>query len=400
MRKTIEIVIVGGGMVGLTLANLLAQSRHRESLRVTIIDAVERPEYNNGREVSLRVSAIAGGSADILQRSGVWNHIIGERACPYRDMKVWDAAGSVDGPETLTFGAAEFAVAELGFIVENVLIQHALLKQLDLQDVATEFSTKIAAVEKSADRYSVKLESGSVLRPDLLIGADGARSFIREAAGISVQSWPYPQKAFVTHLQPERSHCNTAWQRFLETGPIGLLPLSDGRVSTVWSTTPELAEKALAASDKELQTTLTSATDGVLGILTPAGPRGAFPLQAQHADQYVLPGLALIGDAAHTVHPLAGQGVNLGFSDALALASVIEQAIAKNEDPGDLPVLRRFERARVGDNKTMLHFVDGLNRLFSNKSASLARVRGAGMRLFNKSGPVRDHAVQVALGLK
>jgi 2-octaprenylphenol hydroxylase len=314
-------------------------------------------------------------------------------------MKVWDAAGSVDGPETLTFDAAEFAVAELGFIVENDLIQKQLAGNLESQEVDVKFSTKITSLEASAERYSIELDSGTVLQSDLLIGADGARSFVRASAGISVKSWPYPQKAFVTHLQPERSHEHTAWQRFLETGPIGLLPLSDGRVSTVWSTTPELAEGALAATDKELQTMLGEATDGVLGVLTPAGPRGAFPLRAQHADQYVLPGLALIGDAAHTVHPLAGQGVNLGFADAAALAAVIAEAIAESEEPGDLPVLRRYERARKGDNKTMLHFVDGLNRLFSNDSEGLARIRGAGMRLFNKSGPIRQHAVQVALGI-
>jgi 2-octaprenylphenol hydroxylase len=222
---------------------------------------------------------------------------------------------------------------------------------------------------------------------------------VRDQAGISVRSWPYPQKAFVTHLMPEKSHCNTAWQRFLETGPIGLLPLRDGRVSTVWSTTPALAKIALAASDNELRSMLTDATDAVLGKLAPAGPRGAFPLRAQHANKYVLPGLALVGDAAHTVHPLAGQGANLGFSDAAVLAEVIEEAFDANENPGDLPVLRRYERARKGDNKTMLHFVDGLNRLFSNDSASIARLRGTGMRLFNKSGPIREHVVQIALGI-
>ncbi len=399
MRKPFDIVIAGAGMVGLTVANLLAQSDRGDVLRITILDAGKRPVFVPDSDVSLRVSAIAAGSAEILGGIGVWEDIVNKRACPYRDMKVWDAAGNIDGPETLCFDAAEFAVPQLGFIVENVLIQDALLTRLGQTEVVTRFDAVISSVEVSAERFSVVLECGDELPTDLLIGADGARSFVREEAGISVRSWPYPQKAFVTHLQPEKSHCDTAWQRFLETGPIGLLPLSDGRVSTVWSTTPELAEKALRAADEELQTMLTESSDSVLGELTPAGPRGAFPLQAQHAEHYVLPGLALIGDAAHAVHPLAGQGANLGFADAAALASVIDESIATNENPGDLPVLRRYERERKGDNKIMLHFVDGLNRLFSNESRPMARLRGTGMRLFNKSGPIRDRAVQVALGI-
>jgi 2-octaprenylphenol hydroxylase len=145
---------------------------------------------------------------------------------------------------------------------------------------------------------------------------------------------------------------------------------------------------------------LTEATDNVLGQLKPTGPRGSFPLKAQHTDHYVLPGLALVGDAAHAVHPLAGQGANLGLADAETLASVISAALAANENPGDLPLLRNYERARKGANKTMLHFIDGLNRLFSNDSTSLARLRGTGMRLFNSSGPIRARAVQVALGIR
>ena len=153
-------------------------------------------------------------------------------------------------------------------------------------------------------------------------------------------------------------------------------------------------------TDGELGELLTDVTDGVLGHLMPTGPRGAFPLRSQHAVTYVQEGLALVGDAAHTVHPLAGQGVNLGFADAAALAATITRALDADEYPGDLPTLRRYERARKGANKTMLSFVDGLNRLFSNRSGSLARLRGVGMYLFNRSGPIRDHAVQTALGLR
>jgi 2-octaprenylphenol hydroxylase len=249
------------------------------------------------------------------------------------------------------------------------------------------------------DRYTVEFADGRSIEADVLIGADGGASFVRESAGIDVQVWQYAQTAFVTHLRPEIDHRNTAWQRFLQTGPVALLPLGDGRVSTVWSTTSEMAREAQQATDEELGRMLSEASDWVLGELTPGGPRGSFPLRAQHADHYVLPGLALAGDAAHSVHPLAGQGVNLGFADAESLAVTIITAIANEEHPGDLPVLRRFERARKGANRTMLHFIDGISRLFVNESESLARLRGGGIRLFNLSGPVRQYAVQVALGI-
>ena len=225
-------------------------------------------------------------------------------------------------------------------------------------------------------------------------------SMARSAAGIPVDTWAHEQKALVTMLRTASGHQHTAWQRFLDTGPIGMLPLSDGRISIVWSTTPEEAEDALAMDDEALSARLTEVSDGALGPLHVAGSRGAFPLVSQHARHYAQEGIVLIGDAAHSIHPLAGQGVNLGFADAASLVELIGNAVERDENPGDLPILRRYERARKGANRTMLHFMDFLNRLFSNESRPLARLRGTGMYLFNKSGPVRDHAVHTALGLR
>lgn len=400
MNKTFDIVVAGGGIVGLTVAALLVRCSQASRLRITIVDAGQRPEFLTDDDLSSRVSAISCGSADVMQQAGVWDAVVLHRHCPYRDMRVWDAAGSADGPDTLAFAAAEFALPQLGFIVENVLIQDVLLAELERGGVSLRYASSISSLRRSDDRFVLTLESGEDISAELLLAADGARSLIREQAGISVRSWRYPQRAFVTHLQPEHAHQNTAWQRFLPTGPIGLLPLHDGRVSTVWSTTPELAAEALAATDEQLESMLTEASGATLGRLKPAGARGAFPLHAQHTTQYVMPGLALLGDAAHAVHPLAGQGANLGISDAAMLARVVEDALSKNEHPGDVSTLRRYERARKGENETMLRFIDGLNRLFSNDSRALAHVRGAGMRLFNKSGQIRDYAVQVALGLR
>ena len=400
MNREFDILIAGGGMVGLTIALLLAQGDTNEQLNITVVDAGERPSFDPDQDVSLRVSAIASGTASLLDRLGIWDSIAETRACPYQNMRVWDATGSVEGPETLRFEAAEFAVPQLGFIVENVLIQDALLTALDATNVSINFATRIRSVQKSGDRYVVEYGGGQTAKPELVIGADGASSFVRNSAGITVRSWKYSQTAFVTHLRPESSHRDTAWQRFLTNGPVALLPLADGRVSTVWTTTPEQAQELSDASEDEVAALLTDATDRVLGELSPSGPRGSFPLKSQHANRYVLAGLALAGDAAHAVHPLAGQGANLGLADARVLADVIAGALAAGDYPGDLPLLRRYERARKVANKSMLHFIDGLNRLFSNESAPLARLRGLGMALFNKSGPIREYAVQVALGIR
>jgi len=352
-------------MAGLTVAALLAQCRHRDRLRLTVVDAAPRPTHSKKDDVALRVSAIATGSAELLDSIGAWSHISDTRASAYERMCVWDEFGTADSSAAIRFDAAEFAVPQLGFIVENVLIQHAILRILDDLNVTLMFNTKVDS-----------------LNADLVIGADGARSFVRESAGIETRDFPYGQTALVTHLRPENSHCKTAWQRFLQDGPLGMLPLNDGRISVVWSTHEALADRAMSASDD----------------LEVSGPRGAFPLCARHARQYVMPGIALIGDAAHAVHPLAGQGANLGLQDAATLAGVIDDALGNGGHPGDRPVLRRYERARKGENAMMLHFMTGLNRLFATDSALVRELRATGMRLFNYSGPIRDHAVKVAIG--
>ena len=382
MNKKFDILIVGAGVTGLTVAALLAQSQQSDRLRLTLVDAAPRPVHRSKDDVALRVSAIATGSAELLDSIGAWQYVSDTRACAYESMRVWDQNSVVESATTLRFDAAEFAVQQLGFIVENVLIQHALLKVLDRLDITLQFDTKVESIQA-----------------DLVIGADGARSFVRESAGIKTHDYPYGQSAVVAHLRPELRHRDTAWQRFLNDGPLGMLPLSDGRISVVWSTHQEAADRAIAASDEELGSMLSDASDFVLGKLSVAGPRGAFPLCARHAEHYVLPGVALIGDAAHAVHPLAGQGANLGLQDATRLAEVVTAALENNEHPGDRPVLRRYERARKGENATMLHFMTGLNTLFATDSALLRELRATGMRLFGVSGPIRERAVKVALGV-
>ena len=401
MKNNFDVVIVGAGIVGLATAALMAQSPGCDKLRITIVDAGKKPVFNIGDDVGLRVSAISRGSMNVFQDLGIWSHVLELRASAYQKMRVWDSRESIEGPDTLRFDAADFAVPELGFIVENILIQDALLIRLNELRIEVRFETPIERSSQQPGRRitEVLLQDGNSIAADLVVGADGAASLTRENAGIAVTTWSYPQSAFVTHVMPERSHQNTAWQRFLPDGPLAFLPLHDGRVSVVWSTTPDKATWATKAENKELAESLAKASDHLLGNLTIAGPRGSFPLRSQHAERYVLPGLALVGDAAHAVHPLAGQGANLGIADSAALVSSVSDALSRGEYPGDISTLRNYERQRKGANMTMLHFIDALNRLFLSDSEAVANLRGSGMRLFNRSGPVQRQAVQVALGI-
>lgn len=400
MKNRFDVVIVGAGVVGLSVAALLAQRDVGKQLRLTLIDAEQRPRYQAEAEVALRVSAIATGSAELLESIGAWSAVLQQRACAYEGMRVWDESSTVDSGDALRFDAAEFGVPQLGFIVENVLLQDAILKVLDKQDVDLVFGAAIESLQAQEGGHQVTLADGRKFAADLVIGADGTRSMVRTSVGIETNDWDYEQAAFVTHLQPEKDHGNIAWQRFLRSGPIGMLPLADGRISVVWSTTEEQASWAISATEEDLGRALTEASDHVLGTLVVAGLRGMFPLRAKHARDYVKAGVALIGDAAHAVHPLAGQGANLGLQDAAALADVIDKALQNGEHPGDRPVLRRYERAQKGANTSMLHLMTGLNRLFATDSALLKELRTSGMRLFSRSGPLREHVVNVALGVK
>lgn len=399
MKDRFDVVIAGGGLTGLTCAALLAASEQSHRMQIRVVDAGRRPRFSPEDDVALRVTALSVGSGDIYRSLGIRERILEARACPFVEMRVWDATRPAFGQEALHFDAAEFAVPALGHIVENVLAMDALLEFLADLKIDVAYDRQITGLRETGSGHLVEFADGDSIEADLVVGADGANSFVRRYTGIAITTWRYPQSALVTHLEPTEAHRNCAWQRFLADGPLALLPLGDGRVSVVWSTAPDEAQAALAMSEKTLGERLTEASDRVLGPLTVAAPRASFPLKAQYAAHYVKPGLALIGDAAHNIHPLAGQGANLGIADATELARVVGAALAGGEHPGDSYVLRRFERARKGANQTMLHFVDALNRLFSSPSPALAALRNGGMRLFNNSGPLRRRAVAIALGV-
>ena len=281
------------------------------------------------------------------------------------------------------------------------MIQSALWEGLARQN-NIEVICPALPVEVSFDEDAARvvLDNGRTLSAQLLVAADGADSRVRERAGIATQGWRYDQQGVVATVTSQRSHQDTAWQRFLPDGPLALLPLGDGRCSIVWSTAPERAERLLALDETAFCRELSVASDGVLGEIVATGPRAAFPLRLQHAHDYVRPRLALIGDAAHSVHPLAGQGVNLGLLDAAALAEVLLDARQAGRAIGALKTLRRYERWRKGDNLLMMGVMDGFKRLFGTTWSPLRFARNAGLTLTDKLQPVKNLIMRRAMGLE
>jgi 2-octaprenylphenol hydroxylase len=387
-----DIIIVGGGMVGLTLACALGGS----DLSIAVIETQTPQDVSAQDEYDLRVSAISRASQKVFENLGAWPHMQSRRISPYEHMQVWDAAG--DGQ--IHFAAADLGVDVLGHIVENKLVQFGLWQALSQhKNVQCFCPAKISKIICDVAAQKIVLADGTELVARLLIGADGAHSQVREAAGITLEQSPYAQKGVVCVVQSSKHHQSTAWQRFLPTGPLAFLPLADGRCSIVWSASDSEADRLLTLDDEQFSRELEQAFDFTLGAVTGVGKRAAFPLIRRHAERYVIPGVALIGDAAHTIHPLAGQGVNLGILDAASLAQVLLDARRERRDIASLAVLRRFERWRRGENTLMMYSMSGFKWLFGSDQPALAALRNAGLNLVNSLGPVKHAFMRRAMGL-
>lgn len=390
--RSFDCVIVGGGMVGAALACALLG----KGLAVALVEA--RPPARDWPpgEIDLRVSAISRASQRLLTRLGAWERILELGASPYRQMRVWDAVGG----GRIHFDSEDLGETDLGHIVENRVVQLALWEQLECaEEVTLVCPGGITDIERQDDGWRLLLTDGRYLGARLLVGADGRDSLVRALAGIATEGSEYGQRAIVATLVSERWHQETAWQRFLPTGPLALLPLRDGHCSLVWSASDALARELLTLDDGAFADALTDASDACLGRLRPEGPRAAVALRAQHAKTYVEPGLALIGDAAHAIHPLAGQGVNLGFLDAAALVEALDLALQRRRDIAGLWTLRHYERARRGDNQLMLSAMDAFKRLFSHDQQPVATLRSLGLDLADRLTPVKRLFIAQALGL-
>ncbi|MCP5125622.1 MAG: UbiH/UbiF/VisC/COQ6 family ubiquinone biosynthesis hydroxylase [Gammaproteobacteria bacterium] len=389
-----DLIIAGGGMVGSALACALGET----DLRIALLEGAPLDCIRPEPEPDLRVSAISRASQRIFAAVGAWDDMTAWRVSPFRDMRVWDATGFGH----IHFDSATIGEPLLGWIIENRVIQYTLLervRQLATVELLCPTALKTAEPLKGPG-WRVRLDDGREFTTQLLVGADGAQSKVRQQAGIATRGWSYDQKAVVGNVRTAKPHQATAWQRFLPTGPLAFLPLHDGRCSIVWSTTPEQADRLLTLDDAAFAEALAEAFDQRLGEIIEVGRRGAFPLRLQHTRDYIRPGLALIGDAAHVVHPLAGQGVNLGLLDAATLAEVILDALTAGQEIGALKVLRRYERWRKADNLLMLGVMDGFKRLFSNSLPTVGLLRNLGLSLTDAAGPLKNLIARRAMGLE
>jgi len=391
--KQYDVVIIGGGMVGLTLACALGQ----QEFNVAVVEAYEPSDIQAGDEYELRVSAISKSSQQVFKNINAWRGMSQRRASPYQHMHVWDSTG--DGK--IHFDAADLGVDVLGHIIENRVVQFSLYEQCQqLHTVELLCPQQVKDIHFTQQQSEVVLDDGRCITAKLLVGADGANSRVRDSAEISINKSAYEQKGVVAVVKSTMEHKNTAWQRFLPTGPLAFLPLSDGRCSIVWSAENQRADELLSMDDESFCRELESEFDFTLGKVESIGQRAAFPLIRRHANEYVKKGLALIGDAAHTIHPLAGQGVNLGILDAAALAETIVAARSKGQSIYSLNTLRKYERWRRADNSLMMYSMSGFKNLFSNEQSSLSFVRNAGLNLVNSMGPVKHKFMRHALGLE
>jgi 2-octaprenylphenol hydroxylase len=388
-----DVAIVGGGIVGATLALLLARQSRVHPERIVVIEPAPPVAPQPGSPIGVRVSAIAPGSRAQLAQLGAWPRLDMARIAPYERMRVWHESVPPDSPDVLVFDAAEAGEPDLGCIVENAALQAALLAACVESGIRV-LHASLQSLHVDADAVLLGLDSGT-LRAELAVGADGANSAARRMLEIPSTQQEYGQRAIVATVRTARPHGRTAWQRFLATGPLALLPLPGDLVSIVWSATEERAAQLLALPAQQFNAELTAASAKVLGELTLTSERAAFPLQRLSASRYVRPRIALVGDAAHVIHPLAGQGVNQGLEDAAALAQSLASRPPR-ESVGALAALLRYQRERRTGNALVGGVVDGLDRLFTRPPGIASWVAREGMALVARSPLARRVLVRQA----
>jgi len=391
-----DVLVVGGGMVGLAFACRLARTGATQPLRIAVLDR-EAP-LQPGTDLDLRVSAIAPDSRALLDDCDAWHRMPAERLSLYTRMQVWRDLRAGDA-ERICFDAAEQGLPGLGHIVENNQLRYALWQAAADAGVSLLVGSSPTTLSLSVDSATVELEDGTSHEASLVVGADGSSSWVRGAAQIEYRRNPYRQQGLVMHVRTGRDHARTAWQRFLPDGPLALLPLADGRCSVVWSCPDARAKELLSLDAGRLGSELTRASQEVLGeIVVTTAVRG-FPLVAAYARSYARERCVLLGDAAHQVHPLAGQGVNLGFRDAGILADELRAHLAgRRADPGDRRPLLRYQRRRKGDNLATMATMDLINRVFSHGEGPVAGLAARGLGLVERVGPLKRALAGYALG--
>lgn len=399
-NRTFDVLVAGGGMIGSAVALGLSrqgwrvglvESASAESLRTEPAPAIDVEGFEP------RVSALSRASEKLLAELGVWQKVAQLRHCRYREMTVWDG----DGTAGIHFDASELHARDLGTIVENRHIVHGLFDALAKSDVTVFDGQQVAGWRRGE---GLTLEDGRNLNADLVVAADGGWSRLRGWAGLPTREWDYNQQAIVCTVRTEQPHAFTAWQRFSPTGPLAFLPLlneqgDDHFCSIVWSQDTVEARRLMALDDADFLRELNEAIEFRLGEVQAVSRRYAFPLRQRHAKDYVADGLVLVGDAAHTIHPLAGQGANLGYGDVRVLLEELERARNLGQSPGDSLVLGRFQRRRKGENLTMMAAMESFKQLFGRDELPIRWLRNTGMRWFDQLPPVKNRIAAAAMGL-
>ena len=398
MAREYDVIIVGAGMVGALTAVLTAQ----KGLTVALVDKHSgHYSLSTPPAYDARVSAISALSQQLLEQAGAWQRIGQDRLAPYQRMAVWDGLGE---------GYVDFDThfqkrGDLGQLVENAVLCDALMKSVhDTRGIDLYFNDEVSSQRQVADGVEVDLRSDRQLKGAVLIAADGANSQVRHNNGFDTVEWDYGHHAIVTTVEIDRSHEDTAWQAFGEEGILAFLPLpsvaDQHYVSIVWSVSPADAEQLVALDEAAFCRRLTYAMNHAFTACAITVPRMAIPLRQRHAKHYVKEGIVLIGDAAHTIHPLAGQGANLGFADVSALVPILVKAHQRGEALGDLKTLRRFQRARMLDNIAMSASMEAFKRIFTTQQPAVVQLRNLGLKLCNQSSTIKRQLVAHASGIR
>lgn len=391
MNDEYDVIIVGGGMVGATVACALGNS----DLKLALIEQQLPEKFSLEQAHDLRVSALSIASQQILSTIGAWDAILAMRVCPFKRMRVWETAGDTE------FNSDDIAYDELGFIVENRVTQLALLQRAqEFSNVDLLCPTTIKKLNYTDGKANVELDDGRVLSAKVVVGADGGQSRLRQTVGLGVTSWDYQQHAMVIYVETDYEQQDITWQRFVPTGPQAFLPLTGHYGSIVWYNTPDEVRRLKALDKTQLLIELIDTFPDCLGKVNKILNVASFPLKRQHAQAYVKPGVALVGDAAHMINPLAGQGVNIGLLDAAMLAEVLIDASNKGKNIGDESVLKRYEHLRRNENLKMMTVMDLFYRTFSNKILPLKFMRNLGLGLAERITPLKNKVMRGAMGLE
>lgn len=391
MKKEFDVVIVGGGMVGAAVGCCLGGS----DLKVAVIEQMIPESFSAEQPHDLRVSALSLASKNILESVGAWEGVLKRRFCPFRRMRVWETAGDTE------FNSDDLKLPELGYIVENRITQLALLDRLEAyENVELIAPTSIKQITYSTSEQTIlQLDDGTELQTKMLVAADGGNSRVRQTVGLGVTSWDYKQHALVIYIETDYEQQDITWQRFVPSGPQAFLPLTGNYGSIVWYNSADEIRRLKALSNEELIAELTSTFPDCLGKVKKILGLASFPLKRQHAQQYVKQGVALVGDAAHMINPLAGQGVNIGLLDAAALAEVLVEAHVKGEDVASIAVLKRYEKMRRNENLKMMTVMDVFYRVFSNELLPVKFFRNLGLGLAERLKPAKNKVTRMAIGL-